>query len=145
MSVEGDEKIEIIVEIGWQFLAIVATLIVALVVVWVSGGFYEFLFTFSPLLRPVELSLSGESFPPDGIIEIKVCVAEWLRTDELSLWVISPEGAPVYSGGIRAGSDGCMTVSVTLRGGMEGVYTVAVIRRSSALFVARFRVTGYPL
>jgi len=140
--VEDPEKREIVVEVGWQFLVLAAALAVALALAWASGVFHELFFSLSSFLQPIELTLSSDSYPPDGTVDISVCITEWLKTYDLSLVIISPEGIPIHFHEIRVGSDNCMRVSVKLRGATEGIYTVAVIRRSKALSTARFKVVG---
>lgn len=120
---------------------LVSSLVILLAVAWVLGVFYELLISLTPLLQPVELKLSSESYQRGSMVDLRVCVAEWVKADELSIMIISPEGAILYSGKIKRGSDNCMHIAVALKEAAEGNYTVAVARRNTILSMARFKVT----
>jgi len=136
-----DEEVEITVEVEWRFIMLVSSLVILLAVAWVLGVFYELLISLTPLLQPVELKLSSESYQRGSMVDLRVCVAEWVKADELSIMIISPEGAILYSGKIKRGSDNCMHIAVALKEAAEGNYTVAVARRNTILSMARFKVT----
>ncbi|MEM3984024.1 MAG: hypothetical protein QW630_05820 [Sulfolobales archaeon] len=117
------------------------SLVIFFAVAWVLGVFYELLFSLAPLLQPVELKLSSESYQRGSMVDLRVCVAEWVKADELSIMIISPEGVTLYSGRIERGSDNCMHIVFALKEAAEGDYTVVVARRNTILSMARFKVT----
>lgn len=141
MLVADDEEPEITLEVGWRSFALVLSLLILLTIAGILGAFYELLIYLAPILHPVELKLGNESFLRNGMLELRICVAEWVKEDELNIIVISPENTLLYSGRFKRGSDNCMTVAVLLKETVEGIYTVAVVRRNTILSKTHFRVS----
>lgn len=138
---KSDEEAEIVVEVKWPTLVVAVAVMTFLAVAWASGVFYDLLFLL-PHLQPVELTLVESSNTLSCTVDLKVCIAEWVKEEELSLIIISPEGKLLYSSRIRKGSDNCMAVSLKLGDVIEGTYTAAVVRRNTALHVAHFKLMG---